>query len=94
MILRIVENVLEADFSSDDVNDDSVEQIISNTEETWQKDRTEEEKIKNEKDDEEKVSRKHMFYVYKRQHKFTELRYRLVFDGLWTQFKVRSAHAG
>lgn len=47
MILRVVENVLEADFSSDDVNDDSVEQIISNTEETWQKDRTEEEKTKN-----------------------------------------------
>ena len=38
VILRVVENVLEADFSSDDVNDDSVEQIISNTEETWQKD--------------------------------------------------------
>ena len=40
--------------------------------------------ILTQKDDEEKVSRKHMFYVYKRQHKFTELRYRLVFDGLWT----------
>lgn len=40
--------------------------------------------ILTQKDDEENVSRKHMFYVYKRQHKFTELRYRLVFDGLWT----------
>ena len=40
--------------------------------------------ILTQKDDDEKVSRKHMFYVYKRQHKFTELRYRLVFDGLWT----------
>ena len=30
--------------------------------------------ILTQKDDEEKVSRKHMFYVYKREHKFTELR--------------------
>ena len=35
-------------------------------------------------DDEQKVYRKHMFYVYKREHKFTSLKYRLVFDGLWT----------
>lgn len=40
--------------------------------------------ILTQKDDEENVSRKHMFYVYKRQHKFTSLKYRLVFDGLWT----------
>lgn len=36
------------------------------------------------KDDDGKVSRKHMFYCYQRQHKFTSLKYRLVIDGLWT----------
>lgn len=30
------------------------------------------------------IKRKHMFYAYKRQHKFTSLKYRLVLDGLWT----------
>jgi len=40
--------------------------------------------ILTQKDDEGKVSRKHMFYCYKRQHKFTTLKYRLIFDGLWT----------
>lgn len=30
------------------------------------------------------VTRKHMFYCYKRQHLFTTLKYRLVMDGLWT----------
>lgn len=30
------------------------------------------------------VTRKHLFYCYKRQHKSTELKYRLVIDGLWT----------
>lgn len=37
------------------------------------------------KDDEENVSRHFMFYCYKRQHEFTTLKYRLVFDGLWTK---------
>lgn len=40
--------------------------------------------ILTQKDDDENVSRKHMFYCYKRQHKFTTIKYRLVFDGLWT----------
>lgn len=40
--------------------------------------------ILTQQDDDGKVSRKHMFYCYKRQHKFTTLKYRLVFDGLWT----------
>ena len=35
-------------------------------------------------DDEDVKSRDFMFYVYKRQHKFTTIKYRLVFDGLWT----------
>ncbi|MBR1638358.1 MAG: isoamylase [Treponema sp.] len=35
-------------------------------------------------DDEEKKSRKHMFYCYDRQHKLTTIKYRLVLDGLWT----------
>ncbi len=35
-------------------------------------------------DDEGNVSRKHMFYCFKREHKFTKLKYRLVIDGLWT----------
>lgn len=30
------------------------------------------------------TSRKHMFYCYEREHKFSSLRYRLVIDGLWT----------
>lgn len=30
------------------------------------------------------VTRKHMFYAYKRQHKFTTVKYRLILDGLWT----------
>ena len=34
-------------------------------------------------DDDEKT-REFMFYVYKRQHKFTTVKYRLVLDGLWT----------
>ena len=36
------------------------------------------------KDDDGNVSRKLMFYSYKRQHNFTTLKYRLVLDGLWT----------
>lgn len=40
--------------------------------------------ILTQKDDEDNVTRKHMFYCYKRQHKFTTLKYRLIFDGLWT----------
>lgn len=36
------------------------------------------------KDEDEKTSRQFMFYCYKRQHTFTTLKYRLVFDGLWT----------
>lgn len=39
--------------------------------------------IMNATDDEGKTSRKYMFYCYNRQHKISELRYRLVFDGLW-----------
>ncbi len=39
--------------------------------------------ILTQKDDDGKVTRKHMFYCYKRQHKFTTLKYRLIFDGLW-----------
>ena len=35
-------------------------------------------------DDEDVKTRDFMFYVYKRQHKFTTIKYRLVFDGLWT----------
>ncbi|MCR5188343.1 MAG: isoamylase [Treponema sp.] len=35
-------------------------------------------------DEEGAVSRKHMFYAYKRQHKFTTIKYRLILDGLWT----------
>lgn len=35
-------------------------------------------------DDEGIVTKKHMFYCYERQHKFTTLKYRLVIDGLWT----------
>ena len=35
-------------------------------------------------DEDGKVTRKHMFYCYKRQHLFTSLKYRLVLDGLWT----------
>lgn len=35
-------------------------------------------------DDDGVVTRRHMFYVYKRQHKFSSLKYRLVMDGLWT----------
>lgn len=35
-------------------------------------------------DDDGNVTRQHMFYCYKRQHKFTSLKYRLVIDGLWT----------
>lgn len=35
-------------------------------------------------DEDGNVSRKHMFYCYKRQHKFTTLKYRLIIDGLWT----------
>lgn len=35
-------------------------------------------------DEDGNVTRKHMFYCYKRQHKFTTLKYRLVIDGLWT----------
>ena len=30
------------------------------------------------------VTKKHMFYAYERQHKSTEIKYRLVMDGLWT----------
>ncbi len=40
--------------------------------------------ILNHTDDDEKVTRQHMFYAYKRQHKFTTLKYRLILDGLWT----------
>lgn len=35
-------------------------------------------------DDDGNVTRQHMFYCYKRQHKFTNLKYRLIIDGLWT----------
>ena len=35
-------------------------------------------------DENGKVTKKHMFYCYKRQHKFNTLRYRLIIDGLWT----------
>lgn len=35
-------------------------------------------------DEDGNVTRKHMFYCYNRQHKFTTLKYRLVIDGLWT----------
>ena len=35
-------------------------------------------------DEEGVVTRKHMFYAYKRQHKFTTIKYRLILDGLWT----------
>lgn len=31
-----------------------------------------------------KVSPKHLFYCYERQHKFTTIKYRLIIDGLWT----------
>jgi len=34
-------------------------------------------------DDEGKSTRKYMFYCYTRKHKMSELKYRLVFDGLW-----------
>ena len=40
--------------------------------------------VLNKTDDDGKVTRKHMFYAYKRQHKFSTLKYRLVLDGLWT----------
>lgn len=35
-------------------------------------------------DDDGVVTRRHMFYCYKRQHKFTSITYRLIIDGLWT----------
>lgn len=35
-------------------------------------------------DDEGITSRRYMFYCYKREHKIASLKYRLVFDGLWT----------
>lgn len=35
-------------------------------------------------DEDGTVTRQHMFYCYPRQHKFTELKYRLIIDGLWT----------
>ncbi|MDY2840868.1 MAG: isoamylase [Treponema sp.] len=35
-------------------------------------------------DDDGNVTRKHMFYCYKRQHKFSTIKYRMVIDGLWT----------
>lgn len=35
-------------------------------------------------DEEGKTSRKHLFYCYKRQHRFDSLKYRLIIDGLWT----------
>ena len=35
-------------------------------------------------DEDGNKTRDFLFYVYKRQHKFTTLKYRLVFDGLWT----------
>ncbi len=35
-------------------------------------------------DDDGNVTRQHMFYCYKRQHKFTSITYRLIMDGLWT----------
>ena len=35
-------------------------------------------------DENDEKSRKFLFYVYKRQHKFTTLKYRLILDGLWT----------
>lgn len=41
-------------------------------------------KVMNHTDEEGKTSRKYMFYCYNRQHKLTEIKYRLVFDGLWT----------
>lgn len=34
--------------------------------------------------DDETKTPVHMFYCYKRQHKFTQIKYRLIFDGLWT----------
>jgi len=35
-------------------------------------------------DEDGNVIRKHMFYCYKRQHRFESLKYRLIIDGLWT----------
>lgn len=35
-------------------------------------------------DDNDKKSRRHMFYCHKREHKFSSIKYRLVLDGLWT----------
>lgn len=35
-------------------------------------------------DENDKKTRKFMFYVYERQHKFTTVKYRLILDGLWT----------
>ena len=35
-------------------------------------------------DDEEKKTRRHLFYCYERHHNLTEIKYRLVLDGLWT----------
>lgn len=40
-------------------------------------------KVMNYTDEDGNSSRKYMFYCYNRQHKFSELKYRLVFDGLW-----------
>lgn len=41
-------------------------------------------KILTKTDDDGTVSRKHLFYCYERQHKFTKIKYRIVMDGLWT----------
>ena len=35
-------------------------------------------------DDDEKKTRRHLFYCYERQHKLTSIKYRLIMDGLWT----------
>ena len=35
-------------------------------------------------DENGEVTRKHLFHCYKRQHKTTSIKYRLVIDGLWT----------
>lgn len=35
-------------------------------------------------DENDVKTRKFLFYVYKRQHKFTTVKYRLILDGLWT----------
>jgi len=45
---------------------------------------TEIEEGKKKKDTVVTVTRKHLFYCYKREHKYTQLKYRLVLDGLWT----------